>query len=381
MTDLALSGLAGRRIGEPAVKEIAARHPFSTDVLLGADAYDGICEEWHALAALQSAPVLFQSPALLRSWARDFARSRSALPITIVVREDARAVLLWPLMVVRRPFFTIAVGAGAPIGQYDDILLDPACDGAAAWSAALAALTETVRPDVVCLERVRADGALRSVLGDRAPLSPPEGAPFADLSNGMRASRERDEAEAWLAEAMTLKRDWLRTTGRLSRAFVDARTARCLGELARTLTAAPDSSPRMIVSRLSLDGRTAAIEMGFADRGVYHLYLGAFAPEFAKLGPGNILTERVLEWCTGHGIQRYDMMAPRSRNKSEWQSGEVVVLDFALAMTRRGRAYAATVLKRLAPALRDAFYAFPARARTVIAGLALRMERGRPRTR
>ena len=53
------------------------------------------------------------------------------------------------------------------------------------------------------------------------------------------------------------------------------------------------------------------------------------------------------------------MMAPRSRNKREWQSGEVAVLDFALPMTLGGRLYAEIVLKRLAPALRDAFLCAP----------------------
>ena len=98
----------------------------------------------------------------------------------------------------------------------------------------------------------------------------------------------------------------------------------------------------MVVSRLTLDGRTAAIEMGFRHRDTYHLYLGAFAPEFAQLGPGNVLTERMLGWCAENGIMRYDMLAPRSRNKAEWQSGEVGVVDFALPMTWRGRLYAAS---------------------------------------
>jgi CelD/BcsL family acetyltransferase involved in cellulose biosynthesis len=134
-----------------------------------------------------------------------------------------------------------------------------------------------------------------------------------------------------------------------------------------------DTSPRMVVSKLTLDGRTAAIEAGFCHHGAYHLYLGAFAPEFAKLGPGNVLTEKVLEWCIANGIKRYDMLAPRSRNKREWQSNEVAIVDFALPATLRGRLYAALVMKRLAPALRDAFYALPPRARSFIASMTLRM--------
>jgi CelD/BcsL family acetyltransferase involved in cellulose biosynthesis len=112
--------------------------------------------------------------------------------------------------------------------------------------------------------------------------------------------------------------------------------------------------------------------MGFAHRGAYHLYLGAFTPELGKFGPGNILTERVLDWCAANGIARYDMLAPRSRNKSEWQSGEVLVADYAIPMTLTGRAYVSAYLQRLEPALRNGFYALPAPIRSAIAGGTLR---------
>ncbi len=81
----------------------------------------------------------------------------------------------------------------------------------------------------------------------------------------------------------------------------------------------------------------------------------------------------MLGWCAENGIGHYDMLAPRSRNKGEWQSGEVAVFDFALPMTPGGRFYAEIVLKRLAPALRDGFYALPVPLRSSLAGLALRM--------
>jgi CelD/BcsL family acetyltransferase involved in cellulose biosynthesis len=175
-----------------------------------------------------------------------------------------------------------------------------------------------------------------------------------------------------MVEALALKREWLRATGRLSRAFLKPEFADCLAELAATLSG-NEVSPRLVVSKLSLDDRTAAIEAGICHNRIYHLYLGAFAPEFARLGPGNVLTEKVLNWCVENGIRRYDMLAPRSRNKAEWQTGEVAVLDFALPLTLRGRFYAATVLKYARPQLRRAFYALPLPARSAVTGMALRM--------
>jgi CelD/BcsL family acetyltransferase involved in cellulose biosynthesis len=400
MSDLALAGTVHAPISRVAGERTPVQRTLSAEVRSGVEAYLALAPEWLRLAKLQGGTSPFQAPHLLAVWGRHFVKGRNGVPATIVVRHDARPVLIWPLFVERRTLVSIASGAGAPIGQYDEILLDPDYDGPTVLAVAIDALLKSLHPDLLFLENVRADGALRSALGDTEPLSWSEAAPYADLSQGMAAvmkslkarvarqqrkrmrrfaeegrvdfqvAQEPSEAKAWLSEAMALKREWLRSTGRVSRAFMKRETAECLSGLAQALTE-PGVSPQVIVSRLALDGRTAAIEMGFRNGASYHLYLGAFVPEFAKLGPGNVLTEKVLEWCAENGIERYDMMAPRSRNKSEWQSGEVAVLDFALPMTPRGRLYTAGVLKGLAPALRQGFYALPTPLRSGLAGLAL----------
>jgi CelD/BcsL family acetyltransferase involved in cellulose biosynthesis len=338
---------------------------------------------------------------MLDAWARHFAGDGRSL-ITIVVRRDGEAVLVWPLR-IERGLVRIASTAGAPVVQYDDILIDPACEPKAALAAALQALRKSIDVDLILLERVRSDSTLRRALGETVPLCADEAAPYADLSRGMKevlggqkssrtvrqqrkrmqkfetgdgnsfaVARDPAEAEAWLAEALALKRDWLKSSGRMSRAFMQAETASCLLDLARTLFS-PDASPRAMISKLTVSGRTAAIEVGFVHRGIYHLYLGAFAPEFAKLGPGNIMTQKATEWCVSEGLQRYDMLAPRSRHKSEWQSAEVEVADFALATSMIGKVYAEAILKRVKPALRTSFYRLPAGLRSRIANASLRM--------
>jgi len=317
------------------------------------------------------------------------------------VRDGARPVLIWPLAIERRLLVRIARGAGAPIGQYDDIIVDPDVDRRAVLATALDVLSERVRPDLLQVERVRADSLLRSALPELTALNSPETAPYVDLSSGFAAAMARrpryaakqhrkrvkrltkagdctigiagnsTEAEAWMQEALTLKRAWLRENGLLSRAFVRAETGNCLAELAGTLCG-PRASPRMVIAKLYLDGRTAAIEVGFVHRKSFHLYLRAFAPDLACFGPGNVLTERMLEWCAANGVERYDMLPPRSRNKSEWQSGEVGVADYCLPMTWRGRLYAAGIQTLLGPMLRDRFYSLPARVRSAVAGMTLR---------
>jgi CelD/BcsL family acetyltransferase involved in cellulose biosynthesis len=399
MTDLAITGRVRRSRSGSGLARPAKRSGW-TEVISGTGIYAELRDDWLRLAELQPGPVLFQMPDLLTAWARHFGTA-SGSAATVIIRRSGRPVLIWPLFTERCGFLRIARGAGAPIGQYDDALLDPVCDARDVAASALEALRREIRPDLIVLERVRADSALKAMLGDLPPRTFPEAAPYSDTFGGTAAlmaglksrvvrqqkkrvrrfeeegrvvfevAQNAERAQSWLAEAMAIKRDWLRSTGRLSRAFVRPATGNCLADLANTL-ARSDAEPRMVVSRLSLDGRTAALEMGFVHRRTYHLYLGAFAPELGKFGPGNILTERVLDWCAENGIHRYDMMAPRSRNKSEWQSGEVLVADYALPLTLAGRAYAATVLGRIEPALRNAFYALPPPIRSAISGTTLR---------
>ncbi len=399
MSEAAVAGLPRRDTVSPACNSPALRHSLRAEVIKGPGAYDALRADWQRIAERQSGALLFQTPEMLAAWARHFPTKNIA---TIVVRDGDRPLMIWPLSIERRMLFRIARCAGAPIGQYDDILLDPEADDEAVLKPALDALKETMRPDLLILERVRADSALRRVLSDVSPLCSKEAAPFIDLSSGVDkavaamkptvAKKQRKrfrrfyregsvhfalaksaaEAETWFYEALSLKRDWLKATGRVSRAFVKAESGDCLAGLARTLWDSR-SGPRIIVSKLSLDGSAAAFEAGFRHGSTYYLYLRAFAPELATLGPGNVLTQHMLGWCAENGIKRCDMLAPRSRNKSEWQSGEVTVLDFALPMTPGGRLYLRTALTKIEPAFREAFYALPASVRSALAGLALRM--------
>ena len=401
MGEIAAAGVRPRPMTPLALNEATlSKQASSADVLSGVEAYSTLLPEWQHLLERQRGPIVFQSPEILSVWSRHFAQGTKRLQ-TVVVRKGGRAILIWPLLLEWKGLVKIARGAGAPIGQYDEVLIDPDADPAQTLSTALTALVRATRPDLIFLEWARADGALRAALSEAVPLGCGDEAPFADLSrgsahlmaslksrvarqqrkrmrkfeqygrSGFEVASEPEVAERWMSEALALKKEWLRNTGRVSRAFARHETTDCLMELART-RARPECSPRVLVSRLTLDERTAALEMGFCHRGVYHFYLGAFAPEFAKLGPGNVLTEKLIAWCAANGIERYDMMAPTSRNKSEWQSGAVGVLDFAIPTSPFGTVYVELVLRRLLPALRKAFYALPDSFRSQLAGRMLR---------
>lgn len=399
MSDLAASGLRPGLYRQASADYTTKAQPFEAEILPGEEACRTLRDDWETLSQRCGNVVPFQAPDLLAIWANYFRSDGEFL--VVVVREDLRPVLVWPMAIERRGPFRIGIGAGSPITQYDDLLLDPAVDGKAAFGLAIRTLTSSTRVDAVALERIREDGALWSVLGEWGAIpSGAEAAPFADLSSGLGAYRvslkkrvlaqqkrrvrrfegegpgsfevaeDPDRAQAWVREALSLKRKWLESTGRISRAFADPRTGACLEELARDLADA-GAPMRTAIFRLVLNGHTAALEACFRYHDSLHFYLGAYAPEFSALGPGNILTEQILSWCEANGIRRYDMMSPRSRFKSEWQSGEVRVGDCFLPISSRGRVY--SVIARIAPSLRSTFYKLPQPIRSKLARLVLKI--------
>ena len=146
------------------------------------------------LASLQPGALLFQTPQILSIWARHFARAPPRL-ISRRLLSGMRGgpVLIWPLFVERHGLLRIACGAGAPISQYDDILVDPqACDQNRHDEHGAGRSGKMVRPDLVMFERVRADSMLRAALRDASPLGCDEGAPYLDLSRRLGAALRRE---------------------------------------------------------------------------------------------------------------------------------------------------------------------------------------------
>jgi CelD/BcsL family acetyltransferase involved in cellulose biosynthesis len=402
--DSAWSAAAGA--GITGQEPLHAQSPaLSAEVHDGADAYRDLRPAWLALTRRMGRPAIFQSPDFLAIWAASFAAGAAARRLrTIVVRRAGVPVLIWPLVVGRRGPVRLAWGAGAPVGQYDGLLLDPAADAPQVLQAAYDALLGSAGIDLIRLDRVRGDSPLQPFLAERGEaVGETDFAPYADLpaagfdafmagvkprvqQHQRRRTRLLEEigecrfavadepriVAAWLNEAIALKRRWLVDTGRLSNAFVERLTTECLLALADGLCR-PDSPTPMLAARFEVGGQGAAIGAGFVDSGTYHAYIGAFHPDFTRFGPGNLLTERMIAWCCARGLKRYDMLAPRARSKSEWQTGEVPVTDFALPLTASGRRYAEIIERRLKPALRGAFYTLPLPVRSALAGRIFRL--------
>jgi CelD/BcsL family acetyltransferase involved in cellulose biosynthesis len=389
-------------LGDPAVDPnsrwslASLRHeetPFAIDVVATNEGIDALAPEWLTLERLSGAASVFQSHAQIRIWARHFlgeSGARQRLHV-VMVRSAGRPALLLPLAISGRGPLRIARLAGDPVGQYADILVDPALATRAAFDAALA----SVRADAIVLRRVRSDSHLLRLGADRLRRATTEdAAPFADLTpyasydeflrtlsknmrKGLRNRRHHlekageisfellaggPEARKAIEDAIGLKRRWLVQRGAVSVAFLDPHTRECLLDLAEHATGA-------VVMRLAVGGEPAAIRFGFEHQGAYFAYLSAYDQNFAHLAPGKMLMDMYVSRFKERGLERIDMLPPRDRHKTDWCRFETTVADYTLPLSRAGRAYVGFYQERLRPALRSTWHRLPDGIRSMGAAL------------
>lgn len=319
-----------------------------------------IAPEWRALEARQpEAGTVFQSCDLILAWERYFANARNELRI-VTVRRQGELVLVWPLAVETTLLGRIACWAGDPIGQYGDVI---AAEGGAReeWiDAAFAEIGRGEKIDFLCLRGLRSDSAIAAWAARRGiALGPAAEAPVLDTTgyDGLdgfmaedwplarrNAKRMRKfdtmggmdfeivgpgpEAAALVQKAFAFKRDWLSARGLYGRAFTDSRMENCLVEFAGDASA----SCGLAVSHLTVDGETAAIEIGFRRGGRHYAYMGTFAPEFAKHSPGFVVTELTIRDCVAQGIAEYDPMPPADDYKLAWSNARIAVHDYGIVL-------------------------------------------------
>jgi CelD/BcsL family acetyltransferase involved in cellulose biosynthesis len=154
---------------------------------------------------------------------------------------------------------------------------------------------------------------------------------------------------------LTLKRAWLRDKGLVSRAFSDSRIE---GFFTDAITA-HDRPSGVGVSMLRTGGEIADhhIMVDCKDRRALHV-LG-YNLKFERVGPGNIHLEYAIAKAFEEGLATFDFLAPRHDYKMDWADGVVVVNDYAIGITPRGRAYGAIYLGLIREGLKSAIKMLP----------------------
>jgi len=347
-----------------------------------------LTDEWRALEARAcGAATAFQACDFHLVWARHFCDERTELRL-VTVRRQGRLVLLWPLAISATPFGRVASWAGDPVGQYGDVVAEDA-PGRDDWiEAAFLEIAGWGDVDFLNLRGVRADGAIARWAAWRGRvLGPAAEAPALDHSayetaadfieagwpeakrNAKRMKKLRAQGKVGfeivqpgpravelMRTAFSFKRQWLERRGHYGRAFIDGRVENCLMELA-----ADGGGSGLVVTHLSVGGETAAIEVGFRQRGCHYAYMGAFSPAFAKQSPGFIATELTIRACIEDGLGEYDPLPPADDYKLAWSNRRVAVRDYGVVLSWRGYTACAFALAR--PAAKAIYARLPLKAR------------------
>lgn len=314
----------------------------------------------------------------------------------VTIRRNGRLVLVWPLILQRRFGLRILSWLGEPFAQYADIVVDPHEAALPTMRAAWRHVHATLAPDIVCLRRVRRDATLHPLLDEIGATScNPQEAPFVVLgpaagssgfearqSGKARKNRRRllrrleecgkvevkclagsDEAQRLAHEALAAKRDWVERRGLLAPAIAHPRFAGLMHTVVGPGAAATGCS----LFALTVDGRTAAVAVGFRCKDRLMLHLITHAPEVEKFGAGVLNLEHVMRAAERDGIAMVDLLPPTAEYKMQWADGIMPVADYALALTAAGRIYKVLAEEVARPLVKSVFTALPVALRQRLA--------------
>lgn len=370
--------------------------------------FEALETEWNDLfTRCGVAHQIFQSFNWNWQWAQAFLEADHGAspsePLAILTgRRHGQLVTLWPMVLTRRGFLTELAWMGEPVSQYGDVLVDSTlASPVAVLKAAWDHMCRSVNPDVARLRKVRADAAIAPLLDMLSSLHTSElEAPYIDLTkaanfaayeerfpNRTRRNRRRQmrrleeagavtfqhldegsEAGALAAAAIELKRQWLIDRGYVSPALADARMARFMTAVAN----GPTHSAATRVSVLRSGDKPAAIQIGFTARNTRVLHVIVYDRAFEKMAAGVLHLEEVIRRGFEEKLNRIDLLAPAAGYKLEWANGSVAVIDHAIGLSPKGRAYARIYLGYLRGRLKSWIERLPHKVRQVLVTTHLR---------
>ena len=348
----------------------------TVEIVRGLAAFERLRPEWDDLFERCAAPhQIFQNHSFLHAWARAYVEDGAGLTV-VAARVGGKLIAIVPLVGRRRLGVHLVQFMGAPVAQFDDMLLDdsyaePALD---AISAAIAGLGA----DLLEVRRVREDGAFWRIPGDPPLAFEKMEAPFADLalrvSDGepgqaysskdrsnyrrrMRRLAERGalgfrsigagpEAVQRSSQAIAMKAAALRRDG------VDWGTVGCarFSDFFRHL--AEDPASGLLVSTIELDGQPIGIDLSFLCKGVGFGHVLATDGAFDKEGLGQMLVHHVFAEAKAKGASRFDLLAPADPYKRHHADGATRVESRVYPFTAKGRLAAQIGYKLLMPVAR-----------------------------
>ncbi|BCJ91991.1 hypothetical protein IZ6_27260 [Terrihabitans soli] len=361
---------------------------------------EAVADSWRALEKRSGTPLsYFQTYDWCRAWVETFAGPGSGREIFIQTawRGDDM-VAVWPLMLCSRTGLRHVATLGDPYTQYSNVIFDPTRMSEREFEGFVIKALQSARADVAAFDAVPARAALARQLGihpgsvtgqDNESLVldltawPSSEAYAASLGRDQRRRRERrrralarhgelsfeilwpnnPEFKPLVHRAIEMKRDWLRSTGRLNIGMMAGAE-----EFFSKLSGSEEDLSGAVMSVLRAGGDVVAVEIGFLQNRHYYGHIGSFDSAFAELSPGKIQVEMTIRWLIDQGMRSYDWLANATDTKRALSSFSEPLKSFAVPFSWKGRLYAEAWLPNVKPGIKRAYYALPSSIRRVMTG-------------
>lgn len=333
---------------------------------------------------------VFQSFHWLWHWCNHFYdQTGSGHSLSIVTgHKHGKLVLVWPLAVQRVGGLRHLIWMGRPVSQYGDALVDEGECSPDDLHNSWRFVARSVDADLMLLGKVRSDAAVAPVLqaACKTPIARTT-APYLQFENSTSfdAYQQRYSAKArknrrrlrrriaerstldvvsrcggpqcaeMAANAVHLKRTWLKDRGLVSAAIQDDRTIGFFRDAANS--SQHPTGCRTTV--LQIDGQPAAIEVSFVHKGHCAVHVIVYDVQHEKSGAGVLLLEDAVAFALESGIQTFDLMAPGDKYKFDWADGSIDVYDWSLPLSRLGQIYTALQFGKLPAILKPLMQAMP----------------------
>jgi CelD/BcsL family acetyltransferase involved in cellulose biosynthesis len=315
--------------------------------------------------------TVFQQFDYLSTWFRHVGSRSTSTPAIVVIRKDEAVQAILPLCVERGRFLRTLTWLGQALCDYNCPLMraefaaiEPEImRGLWREIAGLLQSQPRLRHDVIVFRRMPAtvEGRANPMLA--LPTTPHASAAYATTLSGDWESfyRERRTGKARKQDRSKLAR--LSEAGEVSLVtpaqqadIEDMLTALILQKSAALdskgiadlfatpgnrefffdLATNPQTRHLVHVSALEVGTSLAAVNLGLEFRDRYSLFLVSYDRAFAKLSPGVIHLNKLMQRAIEHGMKMFDFLVGEQRLKLEWTDRSMALHDHIAAASLRG---------------------------------------------
>ena len=368
--------------------------------------------EWNELWTRADRPFLSRSFGWCLAGWRTTAVPRGRRLSIVVMRENGRIVLIWPMTTDRRMGIRIARALGPESTEYDPILVEADPEAGRRVALAWDFVRHRGAANVVTVPFVEEGSATATALATGAiyqtnhMLPAPETlfpenetwetywrSRSANLRNGLTRRRKRlaergavtldwiedDATFATLLDwALRHKLDWMKRSG-LANDFLGTPEYRAF---LLALWSRQPAGGRLAMLALRVDGVPVAVKIGCLDGKRMEGFITTYDPDWSAFSPGQIILADCLRWCHSKGLN-YDFRIGDEAYKRDWATTTRIMNTIVLATSRigvalmrfddlgeRARIRRDKIRKRISPMLR----ALSVRLGMVVAAQGLRQE-------